>query len=155
MSDSEMRLEQELADSRPLHEISIELIREHNIDALYGTIIGAAARLMRFDFASMQTVHAEGGRAAEFHLLGHSGFPHEVAERWKHVRVDSSTSCGNAFLAGRGVVVPDVEACDFIVRGGDLQTYRTAGIRAIQTTPLHSRARGTGGDDRDPLARTA
>lgn len=36
MSESEMQLQQELANSRLLHEISKELIGEQNIDVLYG-----------------------------------------------------------------------------------------------------------------------
>lgn len=56
ITETATRLQQELDDSRLLHEISNELIREQQIDALYGKIVDAATRLMRSQFATMQMV---------------------------------------------------------------------------------------------------
>jgi PAS domain-containing protein len=45
-----------------------------------------------------------------------------------------------ALSSGTRVVVPDVEACDFMQGTDDLASYRLSGIRAVQSTPLLSRS---------------
>jgi len=140
MEDIEECHRQELFKSRLLHAISNELIGEQNIDSLYGKIIDAAARLMDSQFASMQMLATGHDGMPELRLLGHRGFIPEAAEHWARVRMDSATICGAAFAAGRRVIVPDIEHCPFMAGTEDLAIYRKTGIRAVQSTPLHSRA---------------
>jgi PAS domain S-box-containing protein len=45
-----------------------------------------------------------------------------------------------ALRTGQRVLVPDTHACEFLAGSDDLETYRQAGIRAVQTTPLFSRS---------------
>ena len=45
-----------------------------------------------------------------------------------------------AWLAGRRIIVPDVEACDGMAGTADLDEYRRSDIRAVQSTPLVSRS---------------
>ena len=48
--------------------------------------------------------------------------------------------CGAALATGERSIVPDIELCDFMAGTEDLETYRKAGMRAMQSTPLVSRA---------------
>lgn len=135
------QLDAELADTKLLQGISAQLISEENVNALYEKLLDAAVAIMRSDYASMQMLYPErcDGRG-ELLLLGHRGFTQESAEAWKWVRTDTNCVCGEALRTGQRVIVPDVEKCEFIAGTPGLETYRRAGIRAVQSTPLRSRA---------------
>jgi PAS domain S-box-containing protein len=120
-----------------LQEVSTTLIREGNLDALYGRILDAAISLLSADMGSMQVLCPE---RSELRLLACRGFHPVSAAFWEWVSLDSASSCGLALSAGARIVVSDVEACDFMAGTGDLDAYRRSGIRAVQSTPLVSRS---------------
>jgi diguanylate cyclase (GGDEF)-like protein/PAS domain S-box-containing protein len=120
-----------------LQQISTLLIQEGNLDALYERVLDAAIGLMSANMGSMQTFHPEQG---ELRLLAWRDFHPQSAVFWERVRLDSACTCGVALSAGRRVMVPDTEACDFMAGTGDLDEYRRSGIRAVQSTPLVSRS---------------
>src|SRR5262249_40032161 len=120
-----------------LQEISTLLIEENDVNTLYDRVLDAAVGLMSADFGSMQTFDSE---RDELRLLTHKGFHPESAKFWEWVRLDAACTCGVALSSGTRVVVPDVEACDFIQGSADLPSYRLSGIRAVQSTPLLSRS---------------
>ena len=120
-----------------LQEISTSLIREGNLDGLYGRILDAAISLLSADMGSIQILYPERN---ELRLLAFRGFHPVSAAFWEWVHLDSASSCGLALSAGARIVVPDVEACDFMAGTGDLDAYRRSGIRAVQSTPLVSRS---------------
>jgi PAS domain S-box-containing protein len=120
-----------------LQEISIMLIQEGNLAALYDRVLDAAIELMSADMGSMQTFHPE---QRELRLLAWRGFHPESAAFWQRVHLDSASTCGVALSEGHRVMVPDTEACDFMAGTGDLDAYRRSNIRAVQSTPLVSRS---------------
>jgi PAS domain S-box-containing protein len=124
-------------DSLRLQEISTMLIQEGNLAALYDRVLDAAIALMSADMGSMQTFHPE---QDELRLLAWKGFHPESAAFWERVHLDSASTCGVALSAGRRVMVPDTEACDFMAGTDDLDEYRRSDIRAVQSTPLVSRS---------------
>jgi len=124
-------------DALRLQEISTLLIQEGNIDALYDCVLDAVIGLMRADMGSMQEFQPEQN---ELNLIAWRGFHLESAAFWKCVRLDSASTCGVALSAERRVMVPDIEACDFMAGTADLDAYRRSGIRAVQSTPLLSRS---------------
>jgi PAS domain S-box-containing protein len=123
--------------SRRLQEISILLIQEGNLDALYERVLDAATSLMSADMGSMQKYDPE---RDQLRLLASRGFIPESVAVWKQVNRHSATSCGMALSAGRRVVVPDIECSDFMAGSADLNVSRGAGIRAMHSTPLVSRS---------------
>jgi len=120
-----------------LQEISTFLIQEGNLDALYERVIEAAIGVMSSDMGSMQTFHPEHN---ELRLLAWRGFHPDSAAFWERVHLESACTCGVALSAGRRVIVPDTEACDFMAGTSDLDAYRRSNIRAVQSTPLVSRS---------------
>jgi PAS domain S-box-containing protein len=137
---SRAQIEAELDDAKLLQDLSAHLIHEAGTAALYEKVMDAAAAIMRSDFASVQMFYPERGRGGELRLLTFRGFSPDAAKFWEWVGIDSAgTSCGAALRTGRRVIVPDVEACDFIADTEDLKVFRETGIRACQTTPLLSR----------------
>jgi PAS domain S-box-containing protein len=136
LRQSEQHLVQELDAARRLHQVSTQLIQADNIQALFDQILDTVVAIMRADYASIQLLDPERGPGGELRLLGHRGFSDQAAQFWQWVRPTSQTTCGRALRTGQRVIVPDVETCDFMAGSADLVTYRRAGIRAMQTTPL-------------------
>jgi signal transduction histidine kinase len=137
---SEGQLQAELADAKLLQGVSGQMIQEANVEALYEQILDAAVAIMRSDFASMQMLYSERGSGGELRLLAQRGFPIQCAKFWEWVEADSSSSCGMALKTQRRAVVPDTEQCDYMAGTSDLTSYRQAGMRAVQSTPLVSRS---------------
>jgi two-component sensor histidine kinase len=128
------RLANELAATMRLQEISSELLGERQVEGLYEKILDAAALMMHSDFASIQLYHAE---REELTLLANRGFTVEVADAWRRVTSRSATPCGMAVASARRVIVADME--ESAITGDDLEKFRQAGMRAVQSTPLMSR----------------
>lgn len=76
----------------------------------------------------------------ELRLLGARGFDAASIGSFEWVGHDAGTSCAAALRAGRRVVLPDIDACDFIVGTPAYDALRKCGIRAAQSTPLMSRS---------------
>jgi PAS domain S-box-containing protein len=124
-------------DILQLHEISTLLIQEGDLVSLYNRILDAAINLMSSDMASMQVLDSE---RSQLRFVAWKGFHPQSAAFWEWVYLDSASTCGLAFSSGSRVVVPDVEACDFMAGTADLDEYRRSNIRAVQSTPLISRS---------------
>src|SRR5215813_12709852 len=92
---------------------------------------------MSSDMASVQLFVPE---CKQLQLLAWKGFHPQSAIFWQTVHFNSACTCGIAFSTGCRVVVPDVEASDFMVGTAELHAYRQSGIRAVQSTPLVSRS---------------
>jgi PAS domain S-box-containing protein len=120
-----------------LQEISTLLIQEGSVEALSERLLDVVISLMSADMGSMQVLDLERGK---LFLLAWRGFHPESAAFWEWVRLDSASTCGQALSSGQRVIVPDVEACDFMEGTADLDAYRRSGIRAVQSTPLLSRS---------------
>lgn len=132
-------LNEDLSDSRSLHELSLHLLVETEPSALYSRIVEAARQLLHADFASLQMLSGPTNGPQRLDLIAHCGFTLAAAEHWRNVYIDSPTSCGAAWAKGERVIVPDTEACPDFEGTTDLLVYRETGIRAMQTTPLRAR----------------
>ena len=136
---TEQQLEAELRDSRLLQEISAQLIEQENVKALYEKILDAAVAIMHSDFASMQMLYPERGKAGELLLLGFRGFDPDSARFWEWVRADSGCTCGEALRTGKRAIAADVATCGFMAGSADRAALLKAGMLAAQSTPLLSR----------------
>jgi PAS domain S-box-containing protein len=126
----------ELADMRRLQEISIRLLEQDNVGALYDEILDAAISF-RSDMGSVQLFDP---LRSKLQLLAWRGFHPQSAAFWKQIGLDSSTTCSAALSSGRRVIVHDIENCDFMAGTTHLDFYRRSGIHAVQSTPLVSRS---------------
>jgi PAS domain S-box-containing protein len=137
LGETQRQLESELAANRQLQKISTQLIHASDVEVLYEKILDAAVAIMRSDFASMQMFYPERG---ELRLLAHRGFNPIAAASFEWVRPGSGTSCSVALATGDRSIMPDIELSDFMAGSEGLETCRQTGIRAMQSTPLASRA---------------
>ena len=139
LRDSREQLANDLAATRQLQAVSMELIREDNTEVIHDRILDAAMDIMCSDFASMQIFYPERGEGGELRLLACRGFTPHAAKFGEWVPVDSNSTCGRVLCTGQRVIAPDVERDGFMVGTDDLATYLQIGIHAFQTTPLISR----------------
>jgi signal transduction histidine kinase len=134
-----LRLETELADSRLLQEISAALITPDDEKGLYEKILDAAIAIMRSDFASLQ-MFFDADSAGELRLIASRGLSAEAEAYWATVGPTTATSCGEVLRCRQRVIAPDVREAPFLAGTSELGRYVEAGILAVQTTPLVSRA---------------
>jgi PAS domain S-box-containing protein len=137
---SENEIAGELEAARRLQEASTHLLGAGDGKALYAQILDAAVAALHADFASIQILHPERGPKGELRLIAHRGFSDSAARSWEWVSPSSTTSCGKTLQTGRREAIADVESCGWIAGSKNLETFRETGIRAMQTTPLLSRA---------------
>ena len=139
LREREALLSEELAATRQLQELSVEMAHEADIAALYERIVDAAMVIMRADFVSMQQHLPHHGEHGELKLLCHRHFTPEAAKFWARVRASSVSLCGLALKRRTRVITADVAAADFMSGSAEQEQLLSAGILAAQTTPLVSR----------------
>lgn len=140
LREREAQLAEELAATRSLQALSVEIAHAADIEGLHEKLMDAATIITRSNFASMQEYHPDRGPRGELHLLAFRGFTPAAAKLWRWVHADSACTCGVAYRTLKRVVVTDVEQCGFLRGTRDLDGYRETGIKAIQSTPLLSRS---------------
>ena len=132
-----------LSDIDLLHSISVALLGEHDRQALYGKIVDAAASITGSQFATMQVLcppdHGS-GHGGKLQLLCSRGLPPDAIQFWQWVNYNALSSCGLALRRGKRAIISDFEQWDEIAGTEELLAFRSAGIRAAQTTPLLSRS---------------
>ena len=137
LKDLTQRLGTELTGAQRLQETSTQMIHGGDINALYEQILDAALALMQSDMASLQMLDP---RRSELQLLTWRGFHPDSATFWKSVPMDSGSSCAAAMRTAGRIVIRDIEKSNLISSQRDLDEYRRSRIRAVQSTPLLSRA---------------
>ncbi|MFB6201818.1 MAG: GAF domain-containing protein [Halorhabdus sp.] len=133
---AEQKLAAELEAIKRLEGVSTQAIQPDDGDVVYDAALDTAVDMLDADFGSLQRLDPE---TNELELLTNRGFDEAAEEAWARVSVDDASTCGKALQTEEYVLVPDVEASEFMAGTADLETYRQTGIRAVQTTPLVSR----------------
>jgi PAS domain S-box-containing protein len=139
LRERETQLAAELAATRQLQELSLEMVHEADIEGLYQKLVDAAMAIMRADFASMQQYYPHLGARGELKLLAYRNFSPAAAEFWTWVRADSACTCGMAISRRERVIIADVNDAKAMENSADLEQSRANGIQAVQSTPLLSR----------------
>ncbi|WP_437895333.1 chemotaxis protein CheB [Sorangium sp. So ce124] len=130
------QLSAELHDTSRLLKIGSLFLQEENLSLVLGEILDAAIAVSGADFGNMQLLdHASG----ELVIGAHRGLPAFWVEFWDHV-VEGQGACGTALEQKGRVIVEDVEASPIFAGTPALDVHRKAGVRAVQSTPLMSRA---------------
>ncbi|WP_171015230.1 HWE histidine kinase domain-containing protein [Methylocystis sp. B8] len=137
LAESRDSLARELAATQQLQTASASLVQGGDTGALYQQIVDAAAAILRSDYASMQTVDES---KDVLRLLAYHGFDPAFGKIFEFVGRDAETACGAAWRDGRRVIVPDIEVSGIDISARALDDQRRVGIRAVQSTPLFSRA---------------
>lgn len=132
---AEKRLARDLEAMTRLQQVASFFVRESNLQPALEQIVDAAIAISRADFGNIQLLdHGSGLKIA-----AQRGFPQWYLDFWNQV-TDGNGSCGSALAAGQRVIIPDVEQSPVFAGKPELEMQRRAGVRAVQSTPVVSRA---------------
>ncbi len=119
-----------------LQRLGSLFLQEGNMEAILTQIVDAAIAITGADFGNIQLLDP---RTQDLKIVAHRGFPQWWLDFWNRVS-EGRGSCGTALRNGERVVVEDVEKSSIFAGTEALDIQLRAGVRAVQSTPLVSRA---------------
>lgn len=130
----------ELADDleamRILQKLGMLFLHEKNLEQILSEVLDAAVAISGADFGNIQILDPE---TSFLHVAVQRGFPQWWLDYWNNV-IEGHGVCGTALKRGERVVVEDIEQSPIFTGTDSLDIQRKAGVRAVQSTPLVSRA---------------
>lgn len=132
---AEAAIAADLRDTQLLHDLSVQLTNETDIQVLYNEIMATAIVLTGADAGTVQILDPA---TQDLVLLATQGFKPNMTEHFYRVNASSNTSCGIALKNGNRTFinfdVPESEDPD-----GSLRIHVEAGYFFGQSTPLIAR----------------
>lgn len=132
---AEIRLARDFRAVTKLQEVGSLFVREGDLQAVLERIVEAAIDISKADFGNIQLFDPDSG----LRIAANRGFPQWYVDYWNEVTANHG-SCGTALAAGKRVIVGDVEKSPIFAGTEGLEFQRRAGVRAVQSTPIMSRA---------------
>lgn len=131
---AETTLAADLAALRRMHALSLRAVESANIQPLLQETTDAAVTIAEAEKGTLQLVEGDTLRIAaccghERPFLDHFSAAEKVA-----------SVCGEARRQGGRVLVPDVETSPLFAGTASLPVLRAAGVRAVLSTPFHTRS---------------
>lgn len=129
------QLSADLDATSRLLKIGSLFLQAGNLTVVLDEILDAAIAVSGADFGNIQLLdRASGG----LKIGAYRGFPAFWVEFWDHVATGQG-ACGAALERKERVIVEDIEKSAIFTGTPALDTYRRAGVRAVQSTPVMSR----------------
>ncbi len=127
---------------RRLKDLSLKFVRSNRLEDFLGDILEAAMEVTKADFG---TIHLLDPDTGGLRIVSHrGGFPDWWLEFWRNAN-DHQGCCGIALERNERLIIEDVEQSPVFAGTPALEVQLRAGIRAVQSTPLVSRAGRTVG----------
>lgn len=123
------------AAQQTLHQLALISVGTATMEEVLAGIVDAAIAITHADFGNVQLMDQA---SSELKIVAQRGFPLWWIDYWNTDSKGHGT-CGTALERRERVIVEDVEQ-SAIFTGNDLVMQRSAGIRAVQSTPLLSRS---------------
>lgn len=128
---AETALAGELTAMTRLHELSRQVVRSADLDAMLNAILDATIDLHEADFGNIQ-LYDEATRT--LHIAAQRGFQQPFLAHFAEVDAEEGSACGMALARRERVVIEDVEQEP--AYASSLAAAHEAGYRAVQSTPL-------------------
>jgi PAS domain S-box-containing protein len=132
---AEARLQTDLVALTRMHALSGRLLEAGGLQPLLQEVMDAAVAIAGAERGTLQLLEGESLR-----IVAHHGHQPPFLEFFAAAENRSSV-CGEALRRGERVTVPDVESSPIFAGTASLAVLREAGVRAVLSTPLASRAR--------------
>lgn len=136
LARSEARQEQEIAALRRLHAISLSIGQADDLDRLLQSIVDAATEVTGASMGSLQLYDPANGSLT---LRAGRGLDRDFQAYFATV-AHGAAACGTALARRQRVVVEDIDRAELFRHPETLAVLHAAGVRALQATPLLSRA---------------
>jgi two-component system phosphate regulon sensor histidine kinase PhoR len=118
-----------------LHEIGSRVTEYPDLSDLASAILGVAIEITHADLGTLQLVDSD---ADVLTMVAAHGFGPGFTETLRTVKRSNNPSSARAWSTGARVVIEDVEDDPVMAGTPELEIYRSAGVRAVQSTPLLS-----------------
>lgn len=105
--------------------------RAHGVATLLDHVLDTTLALTEADAGGIQLLNAEG----DLEVVAHRGFAREWIERWRRIPAGQGAS-GAALREGERVTLEDIEQHAALSGTPLLEDLRSAGMRAVQATPI-------------------
>jgi PAS domain S-box-containing protein len=129
--------QRELVLMERLQAVSSLYLQDQEPKTVLGAVLDAAIAISQADFGTVQILDAETG---DLKIVAHRGaLPDAWLDFWNNVSRGRG-SCGTAMQRGERVIVEDVTQSPVFVGSDALEVQSSAGIRAVQSTPLTGRS---------------
>ncbi len=133
LKQAEARLAADFAALTRLHALSARTLQTEGLEPLLQEVVEAAVAIVKADHGTLRLLEGETLRIA-----AHHGHQPAFLESFADV-ANRASICATAVARRERIVVPDVETSDLLAGTPSLPVLRTAGVRAVQSTPLVSR----------------
>ena len=130
------RLASDLANMTRLQQVSSRLVQTEELTSLLHEIVDVAMEITGADRGIMQLFERKSGALK---IVAHRGFEAPLLEFFDTVH-DGFAACGAAMQRGERVIVEDVATDPIFAGSAACDVLLTAGVRAVQSTPLISRS---------------
>jgi PAS domain S-box-containing protein len=124
----------DLASMQRLQQISAQLIQANELGDLLGKIMDAALEVTNADKGTLQLM-----RGGELRIAHQRGFNPDFLEYFRVVE-PGEAACGTALQTNERVIVEDVATSAVFQGSAAREVVLSAGVRAVQATPLLSRS---------------
>ena len=133
-NQAEALLKTDLAALTRMHSLSGQLLGTGGLQPLLQEVMDAAVAIVQAERGTLQLLEGQSLRivAQHAHQPPFLEFFADAEQR--------ASACGAALQRAERVVVPDVEASPLLVGTPSLAVLRAAGVRAVQSSPMVSRA---------------
>jgi PAS domain S-box-containing protein len=136
LRQSEQTLKADLEAMQKVSELGSVFVREDELQPALLAVVDAAIAITGADFGSIQLLDPTSG---DLRIAAQRGFSVSRVKFWDRVSAGKGT-CGTALHRGERVVVFDLEQSEIFAVTPWLEVQRKAGVRAVQSTPLVTRA---------------
>jgi PAS domain S-box-containing protein len=133
---SQQDLAASLTDMARLQAVSTRLVQSGDTTSLLLDIVDAAIALTAADKGNIQLHDRSSGMLT---IVASRGFERPFLEFFKEVH-EGHAACGTVLQTGKRVVIDDVTASPVFAGTPALDVLLSAGVRAVQTTPLVGRS---------------
>jgi len=132
----EGQVRRDLEDTLRLQEVSRRFVQHEDIQALLDAFLDASIAITGAEKGNLQLRDPDTGILT---IVAQRGFAQPFLDFFREVRgVDSA--CGVAMERGGSVIVEDITKSEIFVGKPSMGVLLDAGVRAVQSTPLYSRA---------------
>jgi len=136
LQENERRLATDLDAMTRLHRLGTLVIKDSDPQPVLNEVVDTAIAIAGADFGNIQFVDA---RTGHLRIVAQRGFPQWWVDYWNAPSA-AVGACATAFASGERVVVEDVDRSPIFVGSPALEVQQRAGVRAVTSTPLMSRA---------------
>jgi two-component system, chemotaxis family, CheB/CheR fusion protein len=120
-----------------LHEVSVMLSKSEEVQTIVDEVLAAAIEATGADMGNIQMLDES---SAVLTIAAQHGFEAPFLEFFREVKSETDGTCGRALATHQQVIAEDIRTSPVFAGSPSLAAMQTAGVQAVQSTPLLARS---------------